>query len=146
MMVTEFKSHSIGHLIDGALRQEVGERLEIFTTIIKGGVNDQSLLMRNHQAGSQSAGGVVGSYASHKHGIPTPERLLPEWTWDQTIRILFVATPDVIHQDIKPPLLSFYPSKQALHLLIDCVITTHWNPYTATGSDHLGGFFDAGAR
>src|SRR5207247_1474205 len=59
--------------------------------------------LRNHRSRSELARMVVRANARAEHGVPAPERLLPEWPAPGEFAVVdhaLVAAPDTVHQDV----------------------------------------------
>src|SRR5262249_51939267 len=96
----------------------------------KGNVHDQAAMLTDHHSGRVSAGDVVSTHAGSKHCIPAPGWLLPKWQGPGKLTILdhpFVATPDVIHQNVETIRGFSDLFEESLHLLIVSVVTSVCN-------------------
>src|SRR5262249_44064490 len=83
-------------------------------------------MLGDHHLCGQLTGEIMSARAGLKHGVPAPKRLLPKRARPGELAVfqhILIAAPDVVYQDVQPPLLLRDLAKGGLHLLIIAMVT-----------------------
>src|SRR5262249_33968997 len=90
-------------------------------------------MLGDHHLCGQLTGEIMSARPGLKHGIPAPKRLPPKRARPGEFAIfqhILIAAPDVVYQDVQPPLLIRDSTKCRLDLLIIAVIAFNGAPFT----------------
>jgi hypothetical protein len=116
------------HLVGGGLRNAVRRVGDVLLRRPRRDVNDQPAPGRHHEARGMLAGDECRAHAGRHHGVPAPQRLLPERGRKGEVPVFdhpFVAAPRGIHEDVQSAGLSGNPFEHLAHCRVIGVIAGH---------------------
>src|SRR5215216_732118 len=118
--------HIGSHSIDRGFTDPVRDVFTIFFSSRGRKVNNQARLLLHHHSGSIATSNVMGSHPNREHAVPEGRRKFPECGVETTLlTALFglITVPGIIHEQIKPALLSLHAVKHSTDLRIITMIT-----------------------